>query len=80
MPLVQDRVIEGMFSQDQKRQIIEGLTEAMVAIDGEAMRSVTWVIVEEVRSGQRGIGRRPLTTADVKALSAAAPASAGGSS
>ena len=74
MPLVQVSVIEGVFSQDQKRQIVEGVTEAMVAVEGEGMRGVTWVIVEEVRSGQWGIGGRALSTADVKALSATAPA------
>jgi hypothetical protein len=46
------------------------LTEAMVAIEGENMRSVTWVMVEEVKSGDWGIGGKPLITADVKALAA----------
>ena len=44
----------------------------MVEIEGENMRSVTWVIVEEVKSGQWGIGGNPLTTAGVKALAAGA--------
>jgi 4-oxalocrotonate tautomerase len=70
MPLVQVTVIEGVFSQDQKRQIVEGVTEAMVAIEGEGMRGVTWVLVDEVRSGQWGIGGRAVTASDVKALSA----------
>ena len=34
------------------------LTDTMVAIEGEAMRGVTWVIVEEVPSGDWGIGGR----------------------
>ena len=46
----------------------------MVAIEGENMRPVTWVIVEEVKSGDWGIGGKPLTTADVKALAAGVPA------
>jgi 4-oxalocrotonate tautomerase len=37
------------------------------------MRQVTWVVVEEVRSGDWGIAGKPLTTRDVRAL-AAAPA------
>jgi 4-oxalocrotonate tautomerase len=49
------------------------LTDAMVAIEGENMRSVTWVVVEEVRSGDWGLGGRPLTAADVKALAAGKP-------
>jgi hypothetical protein len=37
------------------------------------MRPVTWVIVEEVKSGDWGIAGNPLSTADVKALAAGAP-------
>ena len=73
MPLVQVKLIEGVFSEAQKRQMIEGLTETMVAIEGESMRQVTWVVVEEVRSGDWGIAGKPLTSQDVRAL-AAAPA------
>ena len=70
MPLVQVKLIEGVFSHLQKRQMIEKLTEAMVSIEGENMRKVTWVVIEEVPSGEWGIGGQPLTTADVKALAA----------
>ena len=42
----------------------------MVSIEGENMRSVTWCVVEEVKSGDWGIGGHALTTADVKALAA----------
>jgi len=70
MPLINVHVIEGVFDSNQKRRIIEDLTEAMVGIEGENMRPVTWVVVEEVRSGQWGIGGNPLTTAAVQALAA----------
>jgi 4-oxalocrotonate tautomerase len=70
MPLVEVKVIEGVFSQDKRRQIVEGVTEAMVAIEGEGLRGVTWVLVEEVRSGDWGIGGRPITTEDVQTLAA----------
>jgi 4-oxalocrotonate tautomerase len=40
----------------------------MVAIEGEALRPVTWVVVEEVRSGDWGIGGNALTTAEVQAI------------
>jgi 4-oxalocrotonate tautomerase len=74
MPLITVKVIEGVFSQDQKAEIVKGLTEAMVTVEGENMRPVTWVVVEEVRSGDWGIGGTPLTTADVHALAAGTPA------
>jgi 4-oxalocrotonate tautomerase len=73
MPLVNVKLIEGVFSEPQKREIIEKLTETMVEIEGENMRPVTWVVVEEVKSGDWGIGGKPLSTADVKALAAGAP-------
>jgi len=53
---------------EQKREMIERLTDTMVEIEGENMRSVTWVTVEEVASGDWGIGGNCLTTEDVKAL------------
>jgi 4-oxalocrotonate tautomerase len=73
MPLVQVKLIEGVFDDAQKRSIVDKLTQAMVDVEGENMRSVTWVIVEEVKSGQWAIGGQPLSTADVKALAAGAP-------
>lgn len=73
MPFVNVKLIEGVFTRDQKQQIVRDLTEAMVAIEGENMRPVTWVVVEEVQSGDWGIAGNPLSTADVKALAAGAP-------
>jgi 4-oxalocrotonate tautomerase len=74
MPLIQVKVIEGVFTEAQKREIVRKLTDAMVSVEGENMRPVTWVTVEEVKSGDWGIGGKPLTTADVKALAAGKPA------
>jgi 4-oxalocrotonate tautomerase len=68
MPLIQVRVIKDVFSKEQKGQIISKLTDAMVSIEGENMRGVTWCVVEEVESGDWGIGGTALTTADVHAL------------
>ena len=73
MPFVNVKLIEGVFSPDQKKDMITKLTETMVSIEGEHMRPVTWVVVEEVASGEWGIGGNALTTADVKALAAGAP-------
>src|ERR1700761_4953265 len=68
MPLIQVRVIKDVFSKDQKRQMISKLTDAMVSIEGENMRGVTWCVIEEVESGDWGIGGNALTTTDVLAL------------
>lgn len=74
MPLINVKVIEDVFTAEQRRDIVERLTEAMVDIEGENMRPVTWVIVEEVSSGDWGIGGKPLTSSDVRALAAGVPA------
>jgi 4-oxalocrotonate tautomerase len=72
MPLISVKVIEGVFDGEQKQQIIERLTDAMVSIEGENMRGVTWCVVEEVASGEWGIGGNALTTDQVRALAAGA--------
>lgn len=71
MPLVTIKGIEGVFSPDQKRDVIERVTDAMVAVEGEALRPYTFVIFEEVKSGDWGIGGRTLKAGDVKAMQAA---------
>jgi 4-oxalocrotonate tautomerase len=73
MPLIQVKLIEDVFTEAQKREMVRKLTDAMVSIEGENMRPVTWVVIEEVGSGNWGIGGKPLTTADVKALAVGKP-------
>jgi 4-oxalocrotonate tautomerase len=74
MPFINVKLIEGVFDATQKREIVEKLTETMVSIEGENMRSVTWCVIEEVHSGDWGMGGNTLTTADVKSLAAGQPA------
>lgn len=68
MPFINVKVIEGVFTPDQKHDIVRKLTDAMVEIEGDNMRPVTWCVVEEVASGDWGIGGQPLSTQDVQAL------------
>ena len=68
MPIVEVKLIEGVFSQEQKTRMIEKLTDAMVSIEGENLRGVTFATIEEVRSGAWGIGGKSMTAAAVKAL------------
>jgi 4-oxalocrotonate tautomerase len=68
MPLLNVKLIEGVFTPKQKQEMIARLTDTMVSIEGENMREVTWVVIEEVRSGDWGLAGTPLTTSDVKAL------------
>ncbi len=70
MPLINVRLIEGVFTPEQKQQMQEKLTETMVSIEGENLRPFTLVIVDEVPSGQWAVGGKSLTTQQVKALAA----------
>ncbi|WP_046786278.1 tautomerase family protein [Pseudomonas putida] len=65
MPLVIIKGIEGVFTDAQKAEAIAKVTDAMVSIEGENMRDITWVVFEEVKSGNWGIGGKALTAEDV---------------
>jgi 4-oxalocrotonate tautomerase len=68
MPLVDIHVIRGVFTPEQKSQMIAKVTDAMVAIEGEKLRGVTWVKINEVEGGDWAIGGQPLQAADVRAM------------
>jgi 4-oxalocrotonate tautomerase len=70
MPLVNVKLIQGVFTSPQKQEMVRKLTDAMVSIEGENLRAVTWVVIDEVASGDWGIGGKPITTSDVKELAA----------
>jgi 4-oxalocrotonate tautomerase len=68
MPVVNVKVIEGVFSQDQKQEMIRRMTDVLVDLEGEYMRPFSVVVIEEVKSGDWGVGGKALSSADVKAL------------
>lgn len=70
MPLVTIDVIKEVFSSTQKKDLIAKVTQAMIDVEGENMRPVTWVRINEFESGDWAIGGKPLRTADVQALAA----------
>ena len=74
MPLINVRLIEGVFTEDEKQEMVEKLTDTMVEIEGENMRGVTWVVIDEVKSGDWGLGGQQLTTDAVKSLRDGVPA------
>lgn len=60
----------GRLRPEQKQQMIERVTDAMVAVEGEAMRDLTTVVIDEVRSGDWRVGGRSMSTQDVLAHAA----------
>jgi 4-oxalocrotonate tautomerase len=67
MPLVNIKLIEGVFTAEQKRQMIERVTDALVSVEGESMRPLTLVIIDDnVKSGDWGIARKATTVENVR--------------
>lgn len=71
MPLITIDVIKDVFTPQQKQQLISKVTEAVIAVEGEALRSVTWVRIKEFEGGDWAIGGQPLKAADVHAMAGA---------
>ncbi|MFK7828670.1 MAG: 4-oxalocrotonate tautomerase family protein [Congregibacter sp.] len=58
-------LIENVFNQDQKDEMVERVTDAILTVEGESMRPVSWVYIEEVKEGHLAIGGKTLSAADV---------------
>jgi 4-oxalocrotonate tautomerase len=70
MPYVNVKVVEGVFDDAQKQEMLTRITETMVDIEGEALRPYTLVTIEELRSGDWCVGGQSITTQAVRALRA----------
>jgi 4-oxalocrotonate tautomerase len=70
MPLIEVKMIEKVFTPQQKQEVITRLTDALVSVEGESLRPYTLVIIEEVGSGEWAVGGRSMTTEAVHALAA----------
>ncbi len=70
MPLVTIDVIKDVFTPTQKRELISKVTAAMIEVEGENMRGVTWVRINEFLSGDWAIGGQALESSDVRSLAA----------
>jgi 4-oxalocrotonate tautomerase len=68
MPLLNVKLLEGVFTPKEKQEVIRKLTDTIVSIKGENIRPLTTVLVEEVKSGDWGVGGVPYSTADAKAV------------
>ncbi len=71
MPLVQIKGISEFLTLDQKQEIIQKVTDAIVSVEGEGLRPITWVLLEDVPSGAWGVGGEPVTTEGLKELATA---------
>ncbi len=72
MPLVEVKVFKDELSRDQSKELIGKITDAVAEVTSEKLRDVTWVIIDEVGDGQRGVGGKALSLDDVKSIMAGA--------
>ncbi len=74
MPLVQIKGVGGYLSLEQKQELIRRVTDAVVSVEGEGLRQVTWVTIEDVAPGAWGVGGQPITADDLRAMAASVEA------
>lgn len=68
MPLVQIKGVGGYLTLEQKQEMIRRVTDAVLSVEGEGLRSVTWVTIEDVQPGAWGVGGTPVTDDDLRKL------------
>lgn len=60
MPFVNVKLVEGVFSSEEKHAMAKALSDVMVRFEGsEAFREVVWVLIEELHPDGWHIGGRP---------------------
>jgi len=70
MPLVAIDVIKDFFTPKEKQDMIAKVTAAMIEVEGENMRGVTTVRIQEFEGGDWAIGGKTLRASDVHAIAA----------
>jgi 4-oxalocrotonate tautomerase len=70
MPFVEIKLLAGELSEEQTEEMIQEITEVVVSFAGENLRQATWVVVQEVKSGNWGVGGKPLSLNDIRAIQA----------
>lgn len=76
MPIIDVKVMEKVLTAEQKQAIAEGITDVFAGVVGEPARQVTWVVIQDVTSGQWTMGGQPVTTEGVRDLLSSVPAGA----
>lgn len=68
MPLVQIKGIGGYLAPDPKLEMISKVTNAVLSVEGEGLRDVTWVTIEDVPAGAWGVGGTAVSADDLRRL------------
>jgi 4-oxalocrotonate tautomerase len=73
MPLIQIRLLKGVLSDEQKKEMISRVSEVVAEIEArphpkEKLLPHTWCIIDEVTPAKWGLGGQPLSLETLKAL------------
>ena len=68
MPFVEIKVFEDELTSEQSKALIQKVTDAVTEVTSEKLRGVTWVVINEVKSGNWGVGGNALGLDDVKKI------------
>jgi 4-oxalocrotonate tautomerase len=66
MPFIDIKVMEKVLTDEQKLSIAEGFTDVFASVVGEQARPLTWVVIQDVTSGQWTMGGQAVTTEGVR--------------
>ena len=72
MPFIDIKVIEGVFTPEEQREMVERVSEAVISVEGEALRPYTVTSLTETPSGAWAVGGQALRSEDVTAKRAEA--------
>ena len=65
MPFVEIKVIEDVFTDEQKKKMVKNVSEAVIDVEGEGLRNSTHVVLSEVKSGDWAIGGKTKTSKEI---------------
>lgn len=69
MPFVEVKSIKGVFSSEEKSQVIEDITNVFARMKGDEFAQGSWVVVSEIDDGSWGEGGSVLNAEHVPKLS-----------
>jgi 4-oxalocrotonate tautomerase len=52
MPFIDIKVIQGVFTPEEKRELVERVSEAAITVEGEALRPFNVTVITETPSGE----------------------------
>ncbi|MGW0732186.1 tautomerase family protein [Streptomyces sp. NPDC002851] len=73
MPVVEVKIMENVFTHEEKQRLIEGLSEKLVELTGEWARPYTYTFITEAPNGEFAIAGAAKTADEINAMRHAQP-------